>query len=188
MQFCYKRGLVTYWIMMCCAFTNHWCLCFRWTEKMLLRQLCSRLGLHRSVENIHFCLYASASFSQSCHLRSYESKLWNNSDSPGPGTPRTYYLNLYRQNTCFKHDLPAVGGYKGLFMDSRTLTDSRIGQYRFYSTDLVKSILKPTLKPVMVPGKRVPKGPRTKQPSRANQPLKEDKVFQTNIAGLLVKR
>lgn len=155
---------------------------------MLLRQLCSRLGLHRSVENIHFCLYASASFSQSCHLRSYESKLWNNSDSPGPGTPRTYYLNLYRQNTCFKHDLPAVGGYKGLFMDSRTLTDSRIGQYRFYSTDLVKSILKPTLKPVMVPGKRVPKGPRTKQPSRANQPLKEDKVFQTNIAGLLVKR
>ncbi|KAK5887030.1 hypothetical protein CesoFtcFv8_018006 [Champsocephalus esox] len=38
---------------------------------------------------------------------------------------------------------------------------------RFYSPDIVKSILK---SPAAVPGKRAPKGPRTKQPSRTNQP------------------
>ncbi|KAJ4921309.1 hypothetical protein JOQ06_000789 [Pogonophryne albipinna] len=37
----------------------------------------------------------------------------------------------------------------------------------FYSPDIVKSILK---SPAAVPGKRAPKGPRTKQPSRTNQP------------------
>lgn len=38
-------------------------------------------------------------------------------------------------------------------------------------------MLKPTLKPGPVSGKRVPKGPRTKQPSRANQPaLNNDQV------------
>ncbi|XP_061651780.1 required for meiotic nuclear division protein 1 homolog [Phyllopteryx taeniolatus] len=46
----------------------------------------------------------------------------------------------------------------------------RSEQKRRYASNLVKSVLKPTLKPVTVPGKRVPKGPRTKQPSRANQP------------------
>ncbi|XP_061552332.1 required for meiotic nuclear division protein 1 homolog isoform X1 [Phycodurus eques] len=46
----------------------------------------------------------------------------------------------------------------------------RSQQKRRYASNLVKSVLKPTLKPVTVPGKRVPKGPRTKQPSRANQP------------------
>ncbi|KAK1894684.1 Required for meiotic nuclear division protein 1 like [Dissostichus eleginoides] len=40
-------------------------------------------------------------------------------------------------------------------------------QRRFYSPDIVKSILK---SPAAVPGKRAPKGPRTKQPSRTNQP------------------
>ncbi|XP_037096785.1 required for meiotic nuclear division protein 1 homolog [Syngnathus acus] len=47
----------------------------------------------------------------------------------------------------------------------------RSQQKRLYASNLVKSVLKPTLKPVTAPGKRVPKGPRTKQPSRANQPF-----------------
>lgn len=53
-----------------------------------------------------------------------------------------------------------------------------------YSTNLVKSVLKPGLKPATtVPGKRAPKGPRTKQPSRANQPsLSEDKDMMQCIA------
>ncbi|XP_077394877.1 required for meiotic nuclear division protein 1 homolog isoform X2 [Festucalex cinctus] len=48
---------------------------------------------------------------------------------------------------------------------------NRCQQKRLYASSLVKSVLKPTLKPMTAPGKRVPKGPRTKQPSRANQPF-----------------
>lgn len=47
-------------------------------------------------------------------------------------------------------------------------------QMRHYSTNLVKPVLKSTLKVPVVPGKRIPKGPRTKQPSRTNQPLQEE--------------
>lgn len=44
-------------------------------------------------------------------------------------------------------------------------------------------MLKPSLKPAAVPGKRAPKGPRTKQPSRANQPtLRDDKDMMQCIA------
>lgn len=44
-------------------------------------------------------------------------------------------------------------------------------------------MLTPTLKPAPTSGKRVPKGPRTKQPSRANQPaLNEDQDMMQCIA------
>ncbi|XP_051942852.1 required for meiotic nuclear division protein 1 homolog [Hippocampus zosterae] len=59
----------------------------------------------------------------------------------------------------------------------------RSNQKRLYASNLVKSVLKPTLKPVIAPGKRVPKGPRTKQPSRANQPfLNQDMDMMQCIA------
>ena len=55
----------------------------------------------------------------------------------------------------------------------------KVSQLRHYSTTLVKSVLKSNPKAVALPGKRVPKGPRTKQPSRTNQPLRvEDQVRQ----------
>lgn len=47
-------------------------------------------------------------------------------------------------------------------------------QTRFYSTLPIKNVFKPVLKPVPLPGKRIPKGPRTKQPSRANQPVQDN--------------
>ncbi|XP_024113783.1 required for meiotic nuclear division protein 1 homolog [Oryzias melastigma] len=54
---------------------------------------------------------------------------------------------------------------------------------RFYSSSIVKSVLKSGLKPAALPGKRPPKGPRTKQPSRANQPsLKQDEDMMQCIA------
>ncbi|XP_023807257.1 required for meiotic nuclear division protein 1 homolog [Oryzias latipes] len=54
---------------------------------------------------------------------------------------------------------------------------------RFYSTSIVKSVLKSGLKPAPLPGKRAPKGPRTKQPSRANQPSqKQDEDMMQCIA------
>ncbi|KAM3871166.1 required for meiotic nuclear division protein 1 homolog [Diretmus argenteus] len=58
-------------------------------------------------------------------------------------------------------------------------------QERAYSTNLVKSVLKSGLTAATVPvaGKRIPKGPRTKQPSRTNQPSQdEDKDMMQCIA------
>lgn len=70
---------------------------------------------------------------------------------------------------------------------SATLSHCHCQQRRFYSPELVKSVLKstikPTVKPAIIPAKRVPKGPRTKQPSRANQPSQtEDQDMMQCIA------
>ncbi|CAL8274637.1 unnamed protein product [Merluccius merluccius] len=57
-----------------------------------------------------------------------------------------------------------------------------VSPVRRYSTALVTSVLKSNLKAAALPGKRVPKGPRTKQPSRTNQPLRvEDQVRRRSM-------
>uniref|UniRef100_A0A671XKH9 Required for meiotic nuclear division 1 homolog n=1 Tax=Sparus aurata TaxID=8175 RepID=A0A671XKH9_SPAAU len=92
---------------------------------------------------------------------------------------RTCYLNTFRQQQKHvRHALPALGLSSALLTDPGMLSKCRSEQKRLYSPDIVKTILKPSVKPAAVPGKRVPKGPRTKQPSRANQPaLNEDKCI-----------
>lgn len=132
---------------------------------MLLRTLWSRLGTQLHVESRPGCILASArthsapwSFSRTCHLNSLHQQ----------HEQKRNYL------------LPPLGGFKsvssGFLTDPGRLTNCKSGQVCFYSTNLVTSVLKSGLKPATVPGKRAPKGPRTKQPSRANQPsLSEDK-------------
>ncbi|XP_059209650.1 required for meiotic nuclear division protein 1 homolog [Centropristis striata] len=141
---------------------------------MLLRTLWSRLGAQRPVERnpVYFC--ASACLSQP---PKYESKPRTHSNWPAQRIfSRTYHLNtLHQQQRHIRHVLPVLGGSKShgsaLLAQPGRLTECGSGQKRFYSADLVKSVLKASLKPAAtVPGKRVPKGPRTKQPSRANQP------------------
>uniref|UniRef100_A0A3Q0QV76 Required for meiotic nuclear division 1 homolog n=1 Tax=Amphilophus citrinellus TaxID=61819 RepID=A0A3Q0QV76_AMPCI len=134
---------------------------------MLLRTLWSRLGTQLHVESRPGCILASARtpFSRTCYLNS-----------------------LHQQHEQKRNDLlPALGGFKsvssGCLTDSGRLTNCKSGQACFYSTNLVTSVLKSGLKPATVPGKRAPKGPRTKQPSRANQPsLSEDKDMMQCIA------
>lgn len=101
--------------------------------------------------------------------------------------PRTYWIHAkislitrhHQKNQNVGHFLAASGG---LTCFTRTSLDSGVvtctwGPKRLYSTNPVNLMLKPNLKTAVVPGKKVPKGPRTKQPSRTNQPsLKEDKV------------
>ncbi|XP_058471464.1 required for meiotic nuclear division protein 1 homolog [Solea solea] len=148
---------------------------------MLLRMLSSRLRPRQALESKKVCICASASLSQSVQFQKYESKPRTHSDLPISGISRTCYVN--QQRTYLRRVFPALGGFKGLFMDSGMFPNCTSGQNRFYATDLVKSILKPSLKPVAVPGKRIPKGPRTKQPSRANQPsLQEDEDMMRCIA------
>ncbi|XP_067470201.1 required for meiotic nuclear division protein 1 homolog [Thunnus thynnus] len=156
---------------------------------MLLRTLWSRLGAQRPVERNPVCILASSCLSQSIQPHQYELKPRAHSTWSGAGTsPRTCYLNtLHQQQKNIQHALPALGGSKSLsstlFTDSGILTKCRSGQKRLYTSDLVKPVLKSSLKPATVPGKRVPKGPRTKQPSRANQPsMDEDKDMMQCIA------
>ncbi|KAF3700945.1 Required for meiotic nuclear division protein 1 -like protein Precursor [Channa argus] len=82
--------------------------------------------------------------------------------------------------------LPPLSGFKSLcsnLTNPGILTKYKSGQKCFYSSDLVKSVLKSSLQPAPVLGKRVPKGPRTKQPSRTNQPsLNEDQDMMQCIA------
>lgn len=130
--------------------------------KMLLRMLWCRLGAQLSANRKPGFKCASTSFLQTVQPHKYESKA------------RTWDLNARHQHQRDTRRVPpALSGLNytsTLFADPGTL--AKYEQKRFYSTDLVKSMLKPSLK-----GKRVPKGPRTKQPSRANQPsLNEDQV------------
>ncbi|XP_054470196.1 required for meiotic nuclear division protein 1 homolog [Anoplopoma fimbria] len=143
---------------------------------MILRTLWSRLGAQRPVQTKPVCIWASAGLSQSVQPHKHGSKPSTRSDW---SAPRTYHLNhLHQQLKHTRHVLPALAGFQSksttLITDHGMLNECGGGQKRFYSPDLVKSVLKPSLKPSLkpaaVPGKRVPKGPRTKQPSRANQP------------------
>lgn len=84
------------------------------------------------------------------------------------------------QQVDVKHALPALGGFKSTLLSHPA--NSGHGQKRFKSTDIVKAMLKPALKPAAIPAKRAPKGPRTKQPSRTNQPSQnEDEVIHSVI-------
>uniref|UniRef100_A0A3Q3K574 DUF155 domain-containing protein n=1 Tax=Monopterus albus TaxID=43700 RepID=A0A3Q3K574_MONAL len=140
---------------------------------MLLRTLWSRLGAQRLVERkVSICV--SASLSRSVQWHKYESKPRTLSTWSSPGIfTRTCCLRTQQQMR-IRHVLPALSGVKSIgitLSDPRIVTKCTGVQKCFYSSDLVNSVLKSTLKPVVVPGKRIPKGPRTKQPSRANQPL-----------------
>ncbi|XP_068436605.1 required for meiotic nuclear division protein 1 homolog [Clinocottus analis] len=157
---------------------------------MLLRTLWSRLGALRPVERTPVCICAQARLSQFIQPHKYESKPRTNSNGSAPEVfPRPYHVHSAHQQ--LKHTrrlLPAPVGCKSgisrtLATDPEMLTTCGGGQKRFYSPDLMKSVLKPNLKPAAVPVKRVPKGPRTKQPSRANQPsLDADKDMMQCIA------
>ncbi|XP_056282513.1 required for meiotic nuclear division protein 1 homolog [Pseudoliparis swirei] len=124
---------------------------------MLPRTLWSRLGALGPAGRKPVCMCASARLSQ------YDSKPRTPSSWCAPGI-------FWRASD----DLQAA----------RQQIKCGSGQQRFYSPDLPKpSVLKPSLKPATGSLKRVPKGPRTKQPSRANQPpLNPDQDMMQCIA------
>ncbi|TNN53316.1 Required for meiotic nuclear division protein 1 [Liparis tanakae] len=124
---------------------------------MLLRALWSRLGALGPAGRKPVCMCASARLSQ------YDSR---------PRTPSSWCApGIFSRAS---DDLHAA----------RQQIKCGSGQQRFYSPDLPKpSVLKPILKPATGSVKRVPKGPRTKQPSRANQPpLNPDQDMMQCIA------
>ncbi|XP_017277066.1 required for meiotic nuclear division protein 1 homolog [Kryptolebias marmoratus] len=148
---------------------------------MLLRVLWSRLGAQQASDSRPAFITASATVSQSLQHYKWESK------------PRTrsglwvFTRSLHQQHMHKKHVPSAFWGCKILNLPLLTnydiTTSCRSGPLCFYSTNIVKSVLKSTLNPAPIPGKRAPKGPRTKQPSRANQPsVSEDKDMMQCIA------
>ncbi|XP_020483507.2 required for meiotic nuclear division protein 1 homolog [Labrus bergylta] len=154
---------------------------------MLHRSLWSRLGAQLLVKRKPVFFYASATLPQSIQPLDYETKpgrTHSNRSFPLIFS-RTFFLSAHLQQRDHRRDvLPASRGLSStLFTDPGMLTKCRSGQTRFYSPNLVKSVLKTTLKPAVVPGKKAPKGPRTKQPSRANQPaLNDDQDMMQCIA------
>lgn len=159
------------------SFLWHWCSCLN--EKMLLRTLWFRLAVQRPAGRTPVCICVSTSVSHSA--QKYESKRRTLSTCSDPGifAGNLYHLKT-QQQMHMRHVSSALGGLSStLLADPGILTTFRSGRKCFYSSDLVKSVLKSSLKPATISGKRIPKGPRTKQPSRTNQPsLKEDKVLQ----------
>ncbi|XP_047201315.1 required for meiotic nuclear division protein 1 homolog isoform X2 [Girardinichthys multiradiatus] len=156
--------------------------------KMLLRTLWSRLGAQRLAGSKPVCIVPSTPLTQCLNHNKNESTPRIHSWS-SIGT-RTFYLKTFHQQHMQKTQAyPAVDGFKNYSVPLSTFPGMQINwrcdQARFYSSNIVKSVLKPTLQPAMVPpkGKRPPKGPRTKQPSRANQPsMKEDEDMMQCIA------
>ena len=149
----------------------------------MFRTLWCRLGAQLSVDSkpVFFC--ASTSLFQSVPPRSHKSKPRAYSNCFGPWIfSRTCYLNTNHQlHNHVKHVETASAEFSSLssvLTGPGMLATCRSGQKCLHSSSLVKSMLKPSLKPPAVSGKRVPKGPRTKQPSRTNQPaMNEDKVL-----------
>lgn len=143
---------------------------------MLLRMLWCRSGIQLSANRKPGFIFASTSFVQTAQSHKYESKPRTYSNLCGTwiSSSNRYISARTRYQADTRHFLPGVGGLD--FPDSGT-TQTKQNQKRFYSSNIVKSVIKPTLTPAPTSGKRVPKGPRTKQPSRANQPaLSEDQV------------
>eukprot|EP00066_Takifugu_rubripes_P022864 XP_011612130.1 PREDICTED: required for meiotic nuclear division protein 1 homolog [Takifugu rubripes] len=145
---------------------------------MLLRSLWCRLGTQLSLEKKPVLNCGLTSISQSLHQHKYGSN------------PRTGWVH---SKTCLNTHLHQNVGHvltaSGLKCLTRTSVTCGVAATcswepkRLYSTNPVNLMLKPNLKSAVVPGKRVPKGPRTKQPSRTNQPsLKEDKDMMQCIA------
>ncbi|KAJ8270595.1 hypothetical protein GJAV_G00116890 [Gymnothorax javanicus] len=77
-------------------------------------------------------------------------------------------------NCCFGWERRLLWGERRVFESAVhcTVFPSNDVPRRFYSASTAMSIAKKTT----LPGKRLPKGPRTKQPSRSNQPLLEEEL------------
>lgn len=145
--------------------------------KMLLRMMWSRLATQLSANRKRGIIFAASTFFQTAQLHQYKSKPKTYSNLCG--TWLSYMNSQHKHKGGTRHILHAVGGIG--FPDSWT-TPIKQKQKRLYSSNIVKSMLKPTIKPPPTSGKRVPKGPRTKQPSRANQPaLNDEQVVITLV-------
>uniref|UniRef100_A0A8C5DZF3 DUF155 domain-containing protein n=1 Tax=Gouania willdenowi TaxID=441366 RepID=A0A8C5DZF3_GOUWI len=125
-------------------------------------------------------VFAACIFTQSSQSHRCESKPRISSD---PWIlSRTFHSNSPHPHHK-EHVLPLFGRFKSSFCVMSAKSEMQTRRGCFYSTNIVKTVLKSGLKPVMVSGKRPPKGPRTKQPSRVNQPSqKEDQDMMQCIA------
>lgn len=152
-------------------------------QKMFLRPLWCRSGTQLFVESKPVFSCALTSISRSLQPLQYECK----PRTPGVRSEICSNTLHHQENQNVGQVLAASGGVASFAKTSLScgvVATCAWGQKRLYSTSPVNLILKPSLKSAVVPGKRVPKGPRTKQPSRTNQPsLKEDKVADRTTPG-----
>uniref|UniRef100_A0A1A8MF02 Required for meiotic nuclear division 1 homolog n=1 Tax=Nothobranchius pienaari TaxID=704102 RepID=A0A1A8MF02_9TELE len=148
---------------------------------MLLRTLWSRLGAQWAADSRPVFIATSTTFSQ---FYKYEPR---RTQTGSLIFSRTCHLSAPHQQQMMsynEYDPPAFWRCKSpnLPLLTHSVTNCGVGQMCFYSSSIIKSVLTPSLKPTTVPGKRAPKGPRTKQPSRANQPsVNEDQLEPASV-------
>lgn len=152
---------------------------------MLLRMMWCRSGAQLSVKRKPGLVFASSSFVQTAQSHRYESKPRTQSYRCGTWIfSRNCYINARHQHQRdTRQVLPPLRAWD--CADPWTTPDKQ-EQRRFYSSNIVKSILKPPVKLPPASGKRVPKGPRTKQPSRANQPALSDDQVDSQIGRIYI--
>lgn len=142
---------------------------------MLLRTLWDKLGAARNFVTSAFPFHPTQA--PKCEI-----KFRTHPRSSALQTTRSFNAPLFKPEPPSHFWSPALSGSQRPGCICSMDFQRRSNQKRWYASNLVKSVLKPTLKPVIAPGKRVPKGPRTKQPSRANQPsLNQDTVSQSAL-------
>ena len=140
---------------------------------MLLRTLWCRVGARKSI-NSTYLLPSLSGFTK--HPTAAEPTQTSSVPSNRPASPsRPRCLDAGPWDPMQYHSSHQLKGLSGVLLSGHGLYKENVSQMRHYSTTLGKAVLKVAV----VPGKRIPKGPRTKQPSRTNQPLKvENQVRQ----------
>uniref|UniRef100_A0A8C5A5B2 Required for meiotic nuclear division 1 homolog n=1 Tax=Gadus morhua TaxID=8049 RepID=A0A8C5A5B2_GADMO len=143
---------------------------------MLLRTLWCRVGARKSI-NSTYLLPSLSGFTK--HPTAAEPTQTSSVPSNRPASPsRPRCLDAGPWDPMQYHSSHQLKGLSSVLLSGHGLYKENVSQMRHYSTTLGKAVLKVAV----VPGKRIPKGPRTKQPSRTNQPLKVENQMMQCIA------
>ncbi|XP_067099659.1 required for meiotic nuclear division protein 1 homolog [Osmerus mordax] len=150
---------------------------------MILRTLFCRLRIHQPLVRTAVSSHSGVADPVQQHKYETQTKTFAALNS-SVSFPRTARDQCWTLGQAVQHNLhkPQCFNTRTSSAVSSDLTQYRSVQMRFYSTLPIKTVFKPAFKSVPLPGKRIPKGPRTKQPSRANQPVQEDTDVMQCIA------
>ena len=160
---------------------------------MLIRTLWCKVGIPRPLERKSIRSFALSSLSEPDQHHKHAPQPWTSSalTMTSVTLPRNCYLNIHNPWQYYARCVTqALHGSQclhstlladlGMFL--KRTQSVQTTRKRLYSTNLAKTVLKSGLKSAVLPGKRIPKGPRTKQPSRTNQPGQdEDKVIPSSV-------
>ncbi|CAL8293214.1 unnamed protein product [Arctogadus glacialis] len=143
---------------------------------MLLRTLWCRVGARKSINSTYLLPSLSGFTKQPTAAEPTQTSSVPSNRPASPSRPRC--LDAGPWDPIQYHSSHQLKGLSSVLLGGHGMYKENVSQMRHYSTTLGKAVLKVAV----VPGKRIPKGPRTKQPSRTNQPLKVENQMMQCIA------